>query len=272
MKRFILGVAAVVLVGIGQAKAIPLSHRYTFDTDASDSVGMNHGTLINGASIVLDAERGGVLHLDGVDDYVSLGWSNIPSGPTDTAVFTIAAWVKIPAGVVAFENQGPIYTEFTSYRDPDGHVGEKNILRLEGLKSGFDRSGRVSFTQTPPGGWRIISDPLVNDGEWHHVAYVQNEPAGFGRKLYIDGVLNVWDDNPEPYTGPAVDSWAIGGLLLPGGQSYLKGHLDDIRFYNDALTANEVAALVPETSSIITWGLIGAIVVGIDWWRRRRTV
>ena len=36
-----------------------LTHHYTFDTDGTDAVGTNHGTLTNGASVVFDAERGG---------------------------------------------------------------------------------------------------------------------------------------------------------------------------------------------------------------------
>ena len=68
MKRLIVRLlTVVVLVGVGQVEgAINLTYRYAFDTDASDSAGTNHGTLSNGASIVFDSQRGGVLQLDGV--------------------------------------------------------------------------------------------------------------------------------------------------------------------------------------------------------------
>ena len=68
MKPCILCIVLVVLLfGVGQVQgAVTLPHQYAFDTDATDSAGANDGTLVNGASIVLDPERGGVLQLDGL--------------------------------------------------------------------------------------------------------------------------------------------------------------------------------------------------------------
>ena len=264
-------IAGLVLVfGVGQVNgANILTHRYEFNTDATDSAGTNHGTLTNGASIVVDAERGEVLQLDGVDDYVNLGWSNIPGGPTDTSVFTIAAWVKIPAGDVLFANISGLYGEYTSFRHPDGGTGVKNYLCIDGIKSGVNRSGEVFYGQTPPGGFNITSTSTVNDGEWHHVAYVQNEGGGPSRKIYIDGILDASDNSPEVYSGLSPDLWAIGARLDIGSLTHFKGHIDDIRFYDNALLEDDIAALaVPEPSTFIIWSSLATCVLCFG--RRRR--
>jgi concanavalin A-like lectin/glucanase superfamily protein len=269
MTRLALCVAvAVVFVGVGQVEgAINLTHLYAFDTDASDSAGTNHGTLSNGASIVFDSQRGDVLQLDGVDDYVNLGWSNVPGGPTDTATFTIAAWVKIPAGDVAFANIAPIYGEYVGYQAAGG---SKNYFAVDGISHGVNRSGEVFFSQHPSDAGIISSVSTINDGEWHHVAYVQNEPGSSKRKIYIDGTLDKWLDNVETYSGLAPDLWTIGGRLNPGSYRYFQGHLDDVRFYDGALTANEIVSLIPEPSSLIVWSLIAITFGGFGWWRKRR--
>ena len=161
--------------------------------------GTNHGTLSDGAAIVTDPQRGNVLDLDGINDYVSLNRSNVPGGPTDTSVFTIAAWIKIPDGEVIDKKAGGIYGE---YRTTYGHT--KNFL-VAGRLVGFD--------QYHPSGGGLQSVTLVNDGTWHHVAYVQNEPGGFKRTLYIDGTPESYDNAVETYTGEAPNMWAIGARL-----------------------------------------------------------
>ena len=60
---------------------------WTFDTDATDSVGTNDGTLTNGAAIVIDAQRAGVVELDGTDDHIT-----IPSSKDINRLIVWTAW------------------------------------------------------------------------------------------------------------------------------------------------------------------------------------
>lgn len=59
-------------------------HHYSFDEAAvTDSIGSANGSLLNGAYVA-----GGLLHLDGIDDYVQFGQMQIPtSGPFSVAFF-----------------------------------------------------------------------------------------------------------------------------------------------------------------------------------------
>ena len=70
--------------------------RLTFDDGtANDSSGYgNHGTLVNGAAIMAEPQRGKVVALDGVDDYVDLGnGASLDLSDDDQA--TITAWIKV---------------------------------------------------------------------------------------------------------------------------------------------------------------------------------
>ncbi|MDA7881181.1 hypothetical protein N9A94_02655 [Akkermansiaceae bacterium] len=51
----------LTFVGCAAASAATLAHRYSYDTDTTDSVGGNTGTLLNGATV-----SGGALQLAGL--------------------------------------------------------------------------------------------------------------------------------------------------------------------------------------------------------------
>ena len=171
-------VAVAVFVGVSHVSAdiiMPTpTHHYPFDVDGSDAAGTNDGLLVGGATIIADSERGMVLGLDGVDDYVSLQRSNIPGGPTDEAVFSIATWVKLPKEIVP--NAVPVYVENNS-----GSNDHKNYF-------GVWQNGLVAFDHWLPTGGTLASVVPVNDDSWHHIAYVQDHPQGLPmrRTLYVD--------------------------------------------------------------------------------------
>ncbi len=249
-------VAVVLLAGVGNVDAA-LTHYYPFDMNMADVVGGNNGTPVGGAHIVTDAERGNVLDLDGIDDYVALQYSNIPGGPTDTSVFTIAAWVKRPEGEIIPEKAGGIYGE---YWNKDNWSKNRFFNQTD---------GRVAFGQYPPSGGGISSTSSITDDTWHHIAYVQGEPGSFRQKIYVDGVLETWDDAPEEYSGPNVNLWVIGARLGKSSTTlmprFTEGRIDELRFYNHALTAEQIRA-IPEPSTLVLL-LTGAVVL-FAWYRR----
>ena len=261
MFRLASCLAAVALVGVNQVSAstvMPIpTHYYPLDIDARDDAGTNEGTLTkgdtgtnggtltNGASIVLDSERGYVLDLDGVNDYVSLQFSNIPPGPTNTSVFTIAAWVKTEDIV------GTIYCE-----NNDSKFIKNHFVVV---------TGKIQFDQYPPrsGGIRSLQID-IDDGSWHHVAYVQNEPASFQRQIYVDGTLETFDNSLETYNGSAPTLWNIGGPYGKTDPRFLEGRIDELRFYNVALDADQIGTLAseptftPEPTTFVLF-LLGAL-------------
>lgn len=89
----------------------------------------------------------------------------------------------------------------------------------------------------------ITGEIPVNDGEWHHVAYVRDASFCY---LYVDGILDTKQDRifrPDiPNIIPFPDNYwrvhALGGPAIFGED--LDGDLDEIRIWNRALTAAEL--------------------------------
>jgi hypothetical protein len=77
----------------------------------------------------------------------------------------------------------------------------------------------------------------VDDGNWHHIVGVWESDTL--RKLYVDGVLEaVGTDNVD--FSAAVDSWDIGRYGDSSPSGYITGVIDEVKFYNAALTAEEI--------------------------------
>ncbi|MBT3267754.1 LamG domain-containing protein [Candidatus Poribacteria bacterium] len=99
----------------------------------------------------------------------------------------------------------------------------------------------------------VVIEPDV----WHHVAMVYD---GDGSTTYLDGVLDA-----ETPGGGTLD-W-VGGLLTFGTfeARYLKGSMDEIKYYDTALTEGEVIedmnaglAVEAEHKATMTWASLKA--------------
>jgi hypothetical protein len=191
---------------------------------AADEVGENDGTLY-GEPLWQPAggKVDGALELDGLDDYVETGFV---LNPVD-GVFSIFAWIK------------------------GGLPGQVIISQAEGSGSGgtwvgVDSSdGNLMTGLTPPPAGRVVPQPLVSgliitDGDWHHVGFVWD---GSYKSLFRDGVEAAKDTQPlNPLKA------ADGGLYIGAGKTlevgtFFSGLIDDVRIYNQALSAEEIVAL-----------------------------
>jgi hypothetical protein len=89
----------------------------------------------------------------------------------------------------------------------------------------------------------LVSEFVITDGQWHHVGIVVvvYQSMRF-RYLYLDGVRIVTD------TQSVVLPYANGGMyfgadkILDAGTLF-SGLIDDVRIYDVALTAEEIATL-----------------------------
>ena len=187
----------------------------------NDAVGLHPGTIYNmqDTSRVFGRE-GKSLFFDGVDDYIQ-----IPNykGITDTASRTCAAWIKTTKTPGEIISWGEVA------------VGGKWIVRVNetGSLRAEVQSGYVYGT-TP-----------INDGNWHHVAVVLEDdgsPDISEVRLYVDGQQETLAEVSarSVYTLPAQDV-RIGGFYM--GDRYFKGHIDDVRIYSRAVSADEIGIM-----------------------------
>lgn len=174
------------------------------------------------------------LTFDGTDDYVT----NTSIPVTSSTSRTIEAWIKTTknSDQASAGGQGQsvivdMGNSTTSWQRFTFNILYGNRLRLE-----FNGGG-VNCDQT-------TTSPL-NDGNWHHVAVVWNSTlSGAARvQFYVDGVAAA-NTTGSTLTGtpntPTSGVFRIGNRV--DGSNFFQGSIDDVRIWNVARTATEIAA------------------------------
>jgi len=182
---------------------------------AGDSVGNNDGYVVGDPIWVPDGGQvDGAIYLDGIDDVIIAG---PVLNPAD-GVFSVVAWIKggAPCQVV-LSQQGA--ANWLLLHPADGTL----MTELQG-------SGRF--------GAPLISDAIISDGNWHRVGLVWD---GSYRTLYLDDVPVAEDTQGIP-SGSDADLY-IGVSKDYAAGTFFSGLIDDIRIYNVALTAEQIAML-----------------------------
>jgi hypothetical protein len=188
---------------------------------AHNSAGFNDGTCY-GEPIWKPGggHVGGALEFDGIDDYVETDFVLNPAG----GAFSVFAWIKggAPGQVII------------SQKDSTNWLGADP---LDGKLTGFGSSDDQSSLEP------LVSEFVVADGQWHHVGVVLREAGSLRfRILYLDGAMVAIDSQSAKLPS------SNGGLHIGAGKnldagSFFSGLIDDVRIYNQALSADEIAAL-----------------------------
>ncbi len=170
-----------------------------------------------------------------------------------TTNWTVEAWFKTTkSGVILQRNTGviakdstPIYN-YRMYVSPNGIVEAAYDFRNQywGSDSGDWGYGRVIHT---------AASLLVNDGNWHHAAFVLNVSES---QLYLDGALA--DSVPFPPAMGNVDEWHLDtssnnvpsyfgfrGIISAAGPLTLgenfSGNIDEVHIMATPSTSGEIA-------------------------------
>lgn len=195
---------------------------------AYNSTSYNYGILSGNPTWQPDSGRvGGALEFDGIDDYISADFVLDPSSGS----FSAFVWVK----------GGSSGEVIISQTDGVGvPIGTGNTwLGLDG-QEGTLMTGLVP----PSAGWvakkPLVSESIISDDQWHHIGFVWDNSY---RILYADGIEVARDTIAQNPLKPAT-----GGLHIGAGKSlhtgtFFSGLIDDVRIYEKALTAEEIAAL-----------------------------
>ncbi|MGH9844866.1 MAG: LamG-like jellyroll fold domain-containing protein [Blastocatellia bacterium] len=193
----------------------------TSGTTAADSSGNGlTGTLTNGPSWVA-GKVGNGLSFDGVNDYVNLG---NPTHLRFTDAITLSAWVKIDT----FTNSGRIITK-------GGQPGSRGwALTVE--SGGYANFQIAKDTSTLIS---VISGALAT-GQWIHLAGVY-EP-GVALRIYVNGALVASNTTSIP-SAQFNSALNVNIGRRPSNATYFDGTIDEVRTYNRALSAADVAAL-----------------------------
>ena len=206
-------------------------------TSAADSSGNGHtGTLGSGATWSAGQVGAHAVSFNGTAG----GNVDIPAPVVDTTQsFTVSAWVKL--------NNTNGYQTAVSI---DGTNVSGFYLQLRGDTGDFAFT-RLSSDSTSAATSAIATDGTApSTGTWYHLVGVDDESAG-KLHLYVDGAAQT----DAAYTGggwKAAGHTLIGRGLFGGNPvDFVNGSVDDVQFYQGALTADQVSAI--NTSA--HWGL-----------------
>ena len=161
----------------------------------------------------------------------------IDFGPDDD--FTVAVWIKPDATQDSIQDDTNAVVEKW-----DGYVGYPFVIRYHNqthTQNGHVRVARYDGSNNPA----IVSNIAINDGEWHHVAFVKSENT---LKLYIDGVKDEETEdtttgNTTNYSSLYLGRRGASNMMATSNPLWFKGSIDELRIYNRALSDAELAAL-----------------------------
>jgi hypothetical protein len=191
-----------------------------------DSSGHNrHGTLTGDPNYATGI-FGQAIHLDGIDDWVSVG----SVGISGAAPRTIAGWAKRNSATVTDVAYTNVFGFFA-----EGNTTEHTCFNID-----------VSGTTVANPGWYIIHilnyhwDILPPDLFWHHFAATYD---GNAVRWYGDGALKGEAVPPAP--APILtttDNVQMGKRTT--NEDTFPGLIDDVRIYNKALTPEEIRQIM----------------------------
>ncbi|MEZ0297551.1 MAG: LamG-like jellyroll fold domain-containing protein, partial [Candidatus Methylacidiphilales bacterium] len=228
---------------------------WKFDETSGTSVEDASGNANNGATILSPSWVTGVirnaLQLSGSGQYITV--PNSASLQIGASSFTISAWFKAPQYNLAAPILSKCKTDSTGFH---------------GLYLGLDPSGSLEFrfgaNVTTKDELAFCTDNTFTDNAWHQVI-VSVDRTTQQAQIIVDGVVrtlrleasSLGSISTASGSNGTVVSFAgatnlsaattepllLGGDLTAGQHRYLSGPLDDVRFYNRTLTAQELALL-----------------------------
>ena len=205
-------------------------HHWTFDTaDMSGTSHLNQGTgtmslTMSGTATTGEAGQVGesVLLDDAVDSYIS-------GGVSDT-VFSASVWFK----TVQTGSTGNL---FGTFRNRDGgYHGFHVRTTATGLLDFYigDGSGATASDYT-----RLVTTSTTNDGQWHHVTMTYDN-ATF--RAFVDGGEVASFAVVGGHAAAPAQSFVVGNDAGSGGNDF-EGHLDELKYWDRALSAAQVLAV-----------------------------
>jgi alpha-galactosidase len=208
----------------------------TFDDGtAADSSGFgNHGTLMNGATVVTDATRGNVLFLDGVDNFVDLG-TNASLDLSGSSQATIAAWIRTAAS----KNHNSVLSK-GEWKEAYSLLVKGDTTPKDLLWTGNDVS--------------VFSGDAIPLNVWTHVAVTINGAlTTFYLNGQINGAANQNRGNPIDNTpaGVSIGREQYSGSM-PAGRWFFDGLVDEVRIYRRTLTPAEIRNIATSTAPPIS--------------------
>ena len=183
------------------------THRYSFDANANDTVGIAHGTLLGNAVIT----NGGLL-LNGTNGVVQL--------PAN--LFTNSRSLSLETWFVSEQN--------IASRHLWSFSGSPAIAFLVRGSGGSDYRSRGYYGSQVT--TSMVDAFQLSLGKWHHLVWTQDESSRDAR-IYLDGLLYARNTNFTATPGTTTAASYLGGA---GMTTPIKGIVSEFRTYSNSLS------------------------------------
>ncbi len=200
---------------------------WTFDgkymiNNVADSSGNGNVGYLRGqtSTTTIIGRLGQAIELEYSNDWIEVLDSSSLDGATGPGQErTVAFWIKA-TGVTS----NKVITDKANFN------GNNLWTETQDSGAGYTIEGGVAVTGS-------LTSGTLDKNRWYHVVWTYD---GSNSSLFIDSVLV---DGPQAQTAPAANdnSFIIGGF--GNGSFDMEGSLDDVRIYNRALSANDIARL-----------------------------
>jgi hypothetical protein len=199
-----------------------LTHRYSFATDASDSIGGANGTLngtasVTGGQLVLDGAAGSYLDLPGAAINIR----------TNSAI-TLEAWTTVDAG-------NGTWARLFEFGNGTGGADLYCAPQINGAANNDHRSISENYGS---GSQTIDQAPTWDGTTTHHVWVI--DPNTSRLESYVNGVLEYSVQNATAAISNIATNVAWLGRS-PFADPYVTGSINEFRIYSGALTPQEIA-------------------------------
>lgn len=215
--------------------------------DANDCSGNGWNGVIHGSPTFVQTESpfsNQAILMNGSTDYVALDADLVPD------YFTLGMWINTTTTAMGGESS-PLLARLRM----DGFALFLNYYTLGDMGIDLYNSDTSHYVAA-------VDDVILNDGRWHHICVCYGPERGL--EIYIDGQWRLGDDS-QGVTPLYASSSAVLTLSRDANVSahYYQGMMDEVVFYDHALTSSEVDRLfldgltVPSENS--AWGDVKAM-------------
>ncbi len=194
----------------------------------------NDGTEFWGVNYGETGRFNSSLQFDGADDSVLV--DNDPSLNFGTGDFTVSSWIKTWAPQTASDIPTTVLIKGSCIDTWSWDSGSGYALCVEenSEKAKFVVKDETTYKQ-------ILGDVSIYDGKWHQLIGMRN---GNSMRFFVDGVEV--SNSPEDITGLGSFDYPRWPLEIGKTQrliaSAYEGKIDEVAFFNRALTPEEISA------------------------------
>jgi formylglycine-generating enzyme required for sulfatase activity len=233
---------------------------YPFSGNANDESGRGNHGVIHDTTLTTDrfGNANSAYRFNGTNSFIQIA-SSVFDPATETNGFTVVAWVK--ADSLAYGGQNRIRPIVFKRKSGGLSYSPQLLLMLDGRDQRKNAGFYLGSGINPEDYSAVFSEEAgIQTGRWTMVAGVHRSGAGT-KSIYIDG--------KRASTAAHVEFAPVSPAdILIGRSEYgdcFDGAIDDLRFYNRALSDSEIQQLYLQTSKVVdgfVWIPPGSFVMG----------